>query len=231
MSISILRVLHWIVILYIFSAVFIQINLAIFYKIIDLENFCVWLCIFFFAIKIIIIRDYLHFWDLILISYRFIILLIILPSKVLNHPWTWHIRIMSRCNSYNILSILNHVLSYRLILVQISRFHCVVQILFITIVPGVCAVKIFPVGIYDFWRLNLVAFVLGIELIFISAFYADLLHAVTCYCSICLYLNFKLVLKLLTWIDFYRWFLVICVLAWLYEGNIIPLALKIGNWP
>jgi hypothetical protein len=215
LNISILRVLNWIVILYIFSAVFIQINLAIFYKIIDLENFCVWLSVFLFAIKIVIIRDYLHFWDLILIGYRFIVLLIILPSKVLNHSWTWHIGIMSRCNSYNILSILDHVLSYWLILVQVSRLHCVVQILFIAVVPGVCAVKIFSVGICDFWRFNLVAFVLGIELIFVSAFYADLLHAVTCYCSICLYLIIKLELKLLTWIDFYRLFLVICVLAWL----------------
>jgi hypothetical protein len=68
-----------------------------------------------------------------------------------------------------------------LILVQVSRLHCVVQILFIAVVPGVCAVKIFPVGICDFWRFNLVAFVLGIELIFVSAFYTDLIHAVTCY--------------------------------------------------
>ena len=149
-----------------------------------------WLCVFLLAVEIVLIRDYLHFGDLILISYCFIIelliLLNILPSKILYHHWTWHIRIISWCNCYNIFSVFYHVFCYWLILIQISWLYCVVQIFFSTVVSRICTVKIFSIRICDFWGLYLAYFSLGIELIFVSTFKAYLFQAVTCNRSICL---------------------------------------------
>lgn len=130
LNISILWIFHWIVILYIFRTIFIQINLAVFDQIIYLEYFSVRLSVFLFAVEIIFIWNYLHFWNLILICYRFIIKLLnlinIFPSEILYHSWTWYIGIISRGNSYNILSIFYHIFSYRLVLIQISSIYCVV---------------------------------------------------------------------------------------------------------